>query len=208
DPSKNFPKAMMALAIMVMVSAILGTFAMALMFDPKVVNANLNEYISNGAYMAFDKLGEYYHVGGLFMYIYSWCNVIGQFSTLVISIDAPLRMLLGSKEAKEFIPKGLLKLNKPGAYIKGIWMVVVLSDVLIAIEAVVPKALAVIAQLVKLNSTTMPLRYLWVFAAYVALRKQQQEFNTTYQMTKHQGVAYTAGIWCFVVTAACSILGI
>ncbi len=208
DPSKNFHKAMMALAIMVMVSAILGTFAMALMFDPKVVNANLNEYISNGAYMAFDKLGEYYHVGGLFMYIYSWCNVIGQFSTLVISIDAPLRMLLGSKEAKEFIPKGLLKLNKHGAYINGIWMVVVLSGGLIAIQALVPNAQAVMAQLVKLNSTTMPLRYLWVFAAYVALRKQQQKFNTTYQMTKHQGLAYTAGIWCFVVTAACCILGI
>ena len=208
DPSKNFPKAMMALAIMVMVSAILGTFAMALMFDPKVVNANLNEYISNGAYMAFDKLGEYYHVGGLFMYIYSWCNVIGQFSTLVISIDAPLRMLLGSKEAKEFIPKGLLKLNKHGAYINGIWMVVVLSGGLIAIQALVPNAQAVMAQLVKLNSTTMPLRYLWVFAAYVALRKQQQKFNTTYQMTKHQGLAYIAGIWCFVVTAACCILGI
>ncbi|MCT7840456.1 MAG: amino acid permease, partial [Lactobacillus crispatus] len=166
------------------------------------------EYISNGAYMAFDKLGEYYHVGGLFMYIYSWCNVIGQFSTLVISIDAPLRMLLGSKEAKEYIPKGLLKLNKHGAYINGIWMVVVLSGGLIAIQALVPNAQAVMAQLVKLNSTTMPLRYLWVFAAYVALRKQQQKFNTTYQMTKHQGLAYTAGIWCFVVTAACCILGI
>ncbi|WP_240397420.1 APC family permease [Lactobacillus crispatus] len=208
DPSKNFPKAMMALAIMVMVSAILGTFAMALMFDPKVVNANLNEYISNGAYMAFDKLGEYYHVGGLFMYSYSWWTVIGQFSPLVFSIDAPLRMLLGSKEAKEFIPKGLLKLNKHGAYINGIWMVVVLSGGLIAIQALVPNAQAVMAQLVKLNSTTMPLRYLWVFAAYVALRKQQQKFNTTYQMTKHQGLAYTAGIWCFVVTAACCILGI
>lgn len=47
---------MIALAIMVMVSAILGTFAMALIFDPKVVNANLNEYISNGAYMAFQKI--------------------------------------------------------------------------------------------------------------------------------------------------------
>jgi amino acid transporter len=208
DPSKNFPKAMMALAIMVMVSAILGTFAMALMFDPKVVNANLNEYISNGAYMAFQKLGEYYHVGGLFMYIYSWCNVIGQFSTLVISIDAPLRMLLGSKEAKEFIPKSLLKLNKHGAYINGIWMVVILSGGLIAIQALVPNAQAVMAQLVKLNSTTMPLRYLWVFTAYIALRKHQEKFETTYQMTKHQGLAYTAGIWCFVVTAACCIFGI
>ncbi len=84
DPSQNFPKAMMALAIMVMISAILGTFAMALMFDPKVVNNNLNEYISNGAYMAFQRLGEYYLVGGSIYVIYSWCNVIGQFSTLVL----------------------------------------------------------------------------------------------------------------------------
>lgn len=208
DPSKNFPKAMMALAIMVMISAILGTFAMALMFDPKIVNANLNEYISNGAYMAFDRLGRYYHLGGFFMYIYAWCNVIGQFSTLVVSIDAPLRMLLGSKEAKDFIPRSLLKLNKHGAYINGIWMVVILSGGLIVIQALVPNAQAVMAQLVKLNSTTMPLRYLWVFAAYIALRKKQQQLTTTYQMTKHQGLAYVAGFWCFFVTAACCLLGI
>ena len=54
--------------------------------------------------MAFDRLGEYYHVGGLFMKIYAWCNVISQFSTLVLSIDAPLRMLLGSREAKLYVP--------------------------------------------------------------------------------------------------------
>ena len=135
---------MMALTLMVMISAILGTFAMALMFNPKIVNNNLNKYISNGAYMAFQRLGEHYHVGGLFMYIYSWCNVIGQFSTLVISIDAPLRMLLGSKETKNFIPKKLLKINKHDAYINGIWMVVILSGDLIIAQAVM-------VQLVKLN---------------------------------------------------------
>ncbi len=27
-------------------------------------------------------------------------------------------------------------------------------------------------------------------------------------MTKNQGLAYTPGIWCFIVTAACCILGI
>jgi amino acid transporter len=104
DPSRNFLKSMFALAAMVMVSAILGTFALALMFDPKVINTHFNEYVSNGTYMAFDRLGEYYHVGGLFMKIYAWCNVIGQFSTLVLSIDAPLRMLLGSREAKLYVP--------------------------------------------------------------------------------------------------------
>ncbi|GFZ27172.1 APC family permease [Lactobacillus corticis] len=208
NPSKNFPRSMIALAVMVVVSAILGTFAMAMMFSPKVINADLDNYISNGAYIAFAKLGQYYHVGNLFMYIYAWCNVIGQFSTLVISIDAPLRMLLGSKEAQEFIPSKLLKLNKHGAYINGIWLVVVLSGGLILIQSVVPGSTQVMSQLVKLNSTTMPLRYLWVFAAYIALRKHRDKFKAGYEMTKSQGLAFTAGIWCFLVTLACCLLGI
>ncbi len=156
---------MITLAIMIMVSAILGTFAMAMMFDPKVVNAHMNEYISNGPYIAFQRLDDYYHVNSLFVYIYAWCNVIGQFSTLVLSIDAPLRMLLGSKEAKDYIPKKLLKVNKHGAFINGIWMVVILSGALIVVQALLPDAQSVMAQLIKLNSTTMPLRYLWVFIA-------------------------------------------
>ena len=210
NPSKNFPKAMITLAIMVMVSAILGTFAMAMMFDPKVVNAHMNEYISNGPYIAFQRLGDYYHVNSLFVYIYAWCNVIGQFSTLVLSIDAPLRMLLGSKEAKDYIPKKLLKVNKHGAFINGIWMVVILSGALIVVQALLPDAQSVMAQLIKLNSTTMPLRYLWVFIAFIALRKQKDKFEdkNNYQMTHHQGLAYTAGWWCFIVTLACCILGI
>ncbi|KRM65171.1 amino acid permease [Ligilactobacillus agilis DSM 20509] len=108
-PSKDFPKGMIALAIMVMVCAILGTIAMGMMFNPKEIDANLDSYVSNGAYWAFQKLGNYYHLGNSLMVIYAWTNVIGQFSTLILSIDAPLRMLLGSKEAKEFIPTKLLK---------------------------------------------------------------------------------------------------
>lgn len=209
DPSRNFPKSMLGLAAMVMISAILGTIALALMFDPKVVNANLNEYISNGPYMAFRKLGDYYGVGGLFMYIYSWCNVIGQFSALVISIDAPLRILLGSKEAKDYIPKKLLKVNKHGAYINGIWMVVCLSGGLIVLQAVMPNAQAVMAQLIKLNSIVMPMRYLWVFLAYIALRRQASKFHNgqNYEMTKHQGLAYTLGVWGLIVTIACCLMG-
>nr|MDK8213688.1 amino acid permease [Enterococcus faecalis] len=106
-------------ATMVIISAILGTVAVAMMFSTKEINADLNNYISNGAYWAFQKLGEYYHLGNLFLYIYAWCNVIGQFAVLVLSIDAPLRMLLGSKQAKEFIPRKLLKKNRYGAYING-----------------------------------------------------------------------------------------
>ncbi len=210
NPSKGFPKGMITLAIMVMVCAILGTIAMGMMFDPEVINGskeNFESYVSNGAYLAFQQLGEYYHVGNLIMIIYAACNAVGQFSTLVLSIDAPLRMLLDNEEARAFIPTALLKQNKNGAYINGIWMVVVLSGSIILIQSLVPGAASVLTQLNKLNSVTMPLRYLWVFVAYIALRKSINKFNPEYKFTKYQGLAIIAGVWCFLVTAVCCILG-
>ena len=74
-----------------MVCAILGTFAMGMMFDPTVINASpesFNSYVSNGAYWSFQKLGQYYHMGDALLIIYALCNMIGQFSTLVLSIDS------------------------------------------------------------------------------------------------------------------------
>ena len=211
DPAKGFPKGMIALAIMVMVCAILGTIAMGMMFDPALINGStesFNSYVSNGSYWAFQKLGEYYHVGNLLMIIYAACNAIGQFSTLVVSIDAPLRMLLDNEDARQFIPTKLLKQNKFGAYINGIWMVVALSGAIILIQIIGGSGAAgVLAQLNKLNSVTMPLRYLWVFAAYIALRKARDKFHPEYRFTKNQPVALVMGFWCFFVTAACCIMG-
>ncbi|MDY5278066.1 amino acid permease [Sharpea azabuensis] len=212
DSEKGFPKGMISLAIMVMVCAILGTVAMGLMFDPKVINASpssFNAYNANGSYWAFQKLGQYYHMGDTLMIIYALCNVVGQFSTLVLSIDAPLRMLLENEHAKEFIPQSLFKKNKYGAYINGIWLVVVLSGSLILVQAFVPSADAVLMQLTKINSVAMTLRYLWVFAAYIALRSATNyaKFNPSYRAFKNQFVARFFGIWCFAVTAACDVLG-
>lgn len=211
NPSKGFPRGMISLAIMVVVCAMLGTVAMGMMFDPAVINGStesFNSYVSNGSYWAFQKLGEYYGVGNALMIIYAACNAIGQFSTLVLSIDAPLRMLLDNEDARQFIPSALLKKNKYGAYINGIWMVVILYGAIIVVQIFGGSGAAgVLTQLNKLNSVTMPLRYLWVFTAYIALRTFGKKFNPEYRFTKSQPLAIIAGVWCFVVTAACCILG-
>ena len=123
---------------MVMVCAILGSIAMGMMFDPAVINESTDSfksYVSNGAYWSFQKLGEYYHVGNLLLVIYAACNAIGQFSTLVLSIDAPLRILLDNEDARQFVPSGLLKKNEHGAYINGIKMVICLSGSIILIQS-------------------------------------------------------------------------
>ena len=72
NPSKGFPKGMIALAGMVVICAILGTLAMSRMFDPAVINSSedtFNAYVANGSYWAFQKLGQYYHVGDTFLII-------------------------------------------------------------------------------------------------------------------------------------------
>lgn len=213
DPAKGFPKGMIAVAVMVVVCAILGTVAMGMMYDPAVINEStesFNSYVSNGAYWAFQKVGEYYGVGDLFLVIYALCNTIGQFSTLVLSIDAPLRMLLGNEYAKDFVPSSMLKQNAHGAYINGIKLVVVLSGAIILVQSFVPGAAAVLAQLTKLNSVCMPMRYLWVFVAYLGLRraKNMEKYPAEYRFVKNQGVAKFFGGWCFFLTAACCLMGV
>ena len=210
NPSKGFPRAMITLAIMVVVSAILGNIALGMMFDPAVINESpesFSAYVANGSYWAFQRLGQYYHIGDSLVVIYALCNVIGQLSTLVLSIDAPLRMLLDNEDARDFIPSKLLVQNDKGAYVNGIKMVMVLSGGIILIQSFVPGAADVLKQLNKLNSVCMPMRYLWVFIAYIAMRKAMQKFPAEYRFVKNQGVALFFGFWCLAVTAACCILG-
>ena len=210
NPSKGFPKGMIALAIMVVVCAMLGTIAMGMMFDPTVINASeesFNSYAANGAYWAFQRLGEYYGIGDTLLVIYALCNMIGQFAVLIMSIDAPLRMLLDNEDTKQFIPKKLLKQNDVGAYTNGIIMVAVLSGSIILVQSFVPGAAAVLKQLTKLNSVCMPLRYLWVFAAYIALRKAGDKFHPEYRFVMNNAVALAFGVWCFQITAVSCLLG-
>lgn len=211
NPSKGFPKGMISLAIMVVVCAILGTFAMGMMFDPAVINEStesFNSYAANGSYWAFQKLGEYWHVGDFFLIIYAICNLISQFAILVLSIDAPLRMLLDNEDTRQFIPSKLQKKNKYGVYSNGILLVAILSGAIILIQSVVPGAAAVLQQLTKLNSVCMPLRYLWVFVAFIAVVRLAQKYKPEYVFIRNKPLAMTVGIWCFAFTAFACLTGI
>ena len=204
DPAKGFSKGMIALAIMVAVCAILGTISLGMMFDSNNVPKDL---MTNGAYYAFQKLGEYYHLGNFFVIIYAITNMIGQFAVLIISIDAPLRMLLDSAD-KNFIPEKMLVKNKFGAYINGHKLILVIVSILIIVPAFGIKDVdAVVKWLVKLNAVCMPLRYLWVFAAYIALKKAGEKFNAEYHFIKNKTLGIIFGAWCFAFTAFACIGG-
>ena len=204
NPSKDFPRGMISLVIMVCVTAILGTFALSLMFDTNNIPKDL---MTNGAYYAFEKLGAYYGVGNLFMILYALADFAGQISIMVISIDAPLRILLEST-TDEFIPKTLFKKNKYGSYVNGQILIGIIVSILIIIPIFGIKEVdELVRWLVKLNSVCMPLRYLWVFVAYMALKKHIDKFSAEYMFTKNKALGMVLGGWCFAFTLFACVLG-
>lgn len=204
NPAKGFPKGMMFLAIMVVITAVLGTIALGMMFPKNTSSADL---MTNGAYYAFQRLGEHYHVGNTFMYLYAITNFIGQASTLIMSIDAPLRILLESTDHK-YIPSAMFKQNKHGAYTNARILILVFVSVLIIVPALGLKDVdGLVKWLIKLNSVCMPLRYLWVFVAYIALKKAGNKFHSDYRFTKSKTLGIIMGCWCFGFTAFACISG-
>lgn len=82
-----------------------------------------------------------------------------------------------------------------------------LAGAIIVVQTFLPGAAAVLQQLTRLNSVCMPLRYIWVFVAYIALRKAYDRIPAEYRFVKNQKIAYFFGGWCFFVTLICCIMG-
>ena len=204
DKKKGFSKGMLALAAMVAVTAILGTVSLGMMFDTNNIPKDL---MTNGSYYAFAKLGEYYNLGNFFVIVYAITNMITQFAVLIISVDAPLRMLLDDGN-KEFIPEKLYVKNKNGAYTNGHKLIIAIVAPLIIIPAFgIGSVDELVRWLVKLNAVCMPLRYLWVFAAYIALKLSKKHFERSYYFVKNKTLGVIFGVWCFAFTAFACIGG-
>ncbi|WP_018659167.1 amino acid permease [Allofustis seminis] len=204
NPSKDFPIGMIALVVMVATTAVLGTIALARFYDTNNVPADL---MTNGDYYAFASLGNYYGVGKLFMIIYAISEFLGQVSVMVLSIDAPLRILIESTDGK-YIPSALRKQNKYGAYTNGHKLIAVIISILIILPAFgISNMDELVRWLVRLNSVVMPLRYLWVFFAYFMLKRSAKDAQAEYRFTKKKWAGYLAAGWCFAFTLFACVMG-
>jgi len=152
-------------------------------------------------------LGQYYGVGNFFLVLYAIASALGQLSALVFSIDAPLKVLLAEGDSK-YIPAILTKTNKYDAPINGYKLTAVLVGIMIIIPALgIGDMNSLYNWLLDLNSIVMPLRYLWVFVAYIALRRLVGKFNSEYKFVQNSTLAISIGLWCFLFTAFACIMG-
>lgn len=140
NAKRDFPLGMVFLLVMVMICALLGTFAMGMMFDvtnipADQVEAYYKDFITNGQYYAFQELGGYYNCGNTFVVIYAITRFATEFAVLIISLDAPLRIMLGNADKKS-IPAVLFKQNKNGSYTNGVLLEMIIVSILILIPCI------------------------------------------------------------------------
>ncbi|GKQ43391.1 transporter [Companilactobacillus sp. RD055328] len=204
NPSREFPLGMIMLAIMVAISAIMGSFAMGILFDANNIPTDL---MANGAYEAFQMLGNYFHIGNLLVWLFAISNVLTSAAALAISIDAPLRIFLNDAD-DNYIPKALSFKNSRDVAVNGYKLTALLVSIIIIVPALgIGGMNDLYTWLMNLNSIVMPMRYLWVFAAYMLLQKQIKNFKSDYVFVKNPKVGFMFGLWCFLFTAFACILG-
>ena len=205
NPAKGFPKGMIAMVVMIGSCAILGSFAMAMIFDSNHIP---NDLMRNGAYQALAVLGKHWGIGNILVTIYAITQCINQSATLAICIDAPLQIFLGSAD-KDFIPNWLRKRTKSGMLLNGY----ILTDVLVGIIIVLPlfglkEIDTLVVWMTNLNAIVSPMCFLWVFLAFMLLYRHWDRFkNAEYKFIKNPKIGFWVGAWGFAFTAFACILG-
>lgn len=90
-------------------------------------------------------------------------------------------------------------MNKKDVPVNGYILTGVLVSILIIIPALgIGNMNELFNWLLNLNSVVMPMRYLWVFLAYMLLNKHLKEFKSDYKFLKTQSLA----VWS-VLGASC-----
>ncbi|MFT8873105.1 MAG: amino acid permease [Sporolactobacillus sp.] len=196
-PSREFPRAMIMLAVMVAVTALLGSFSLSIFFNSNHIPYDLK---MNGEYYAFQMIGNRFHVGNLLLYAYSVANVLAQLSVLVVLIDANIRILVADTD-KHFIPRRLLKFNERGTPMNGY----ALTAVLVTFINIIPVfGIAdmnnVYNWLLNLNAIIQPLTCIWIFYAFIQIRRKGSGYASDYVFMKNGLAARLVGAWLIVAT--------
>lgn len=203
-PKNDFPKAMVALALMTIFLTVFGSFALGIYFNSYHIP---NDLKMNGAYYVFDMVGHQYGWGKALLYIWAWTSVFYNAALLAVLLDAMTRMLI-SDTGDKYMPHFLQKKDKNGLPINGYILTVTLSAFIMLLGIFLPDMNDIFNWLLNLNGIISPGVTCWIFFSFMQIRKNSQKFPSDYVFLKNDKIGYLAGLFLFIVTAVATVLGI
>ncbi len=202
-PKSDFPKAMIALAIMTAFLTILGSFALGIYFDAYHIP---NDLKMNGAYYVFDMVGKQFGMGKFLLYLWAWTSLLFNCALVAVLLDAMTRMLI-SDTGDKYMPKFLRKKDKNGLPINGYILTVALSSFIMILGIFLPDMNDIFNWLLNLNSIVSPGVTCWIFYSFMRVRKNSKKYPSKYVYIKNDKLAWLVGLALLLVTAVATILG-
>lgn len=202
-PKSDFPKAMIALAIMTAFLTILGSFALGIYFDAYHIP---NDLKMNGAYYVFDMVGKQFGMGKFLLYLWAWTSLLFNCALVAVLLDAMTRMLI-SDTGDKYMPKFLHKKDKNGLPINGYILTVALSSFIMILGIFLPDMNDIFNWLLNLNSIVSPGVTCWIFYSFMRVRKNSKKYPSKYVYIKNDKLAWLVGLALLLVTAVATILG-
>lgn len=209
-PSKDFPKGILAAVIFVIFVNLLGVIACSIMFGQAGEEIG-TDFLTNGQYLAFQKLGQYFGLGNSLLIIFSIVKFISEIAVTLIIIDSPIRMLIGEAD-KKFLPAKTLKQNKYGTY--PAWLII--EGVLVTLLLLLPisgisNVDSIIQWTLEVNSICSPIINLCLFLGYIFFKARHKQIavkKDAFVFVRGRRTGIIIGAWCFIITFVAIILQI
>ncbi|KRN28195.1 amino acid transporter [Lactobacillus selangorensis] len=201
-PRKDFPRAMLMVAIMTAFLTVFGSFSLGVFFNAHHLP---NDLKMNGSYYAFLALGKQFGWGKFLMYVFAVVQAIYMCAQLAVLMDAGTRVFLGDI-SKKYMPKQLSKLNKDGLPINGYWMTTIICAAIMLAAGFLPEINDIFNWLLNLNGIVSPFATCFIFWAFMLVRLHSDRYPTpAYTYVKSDKGGFLVGLWMFAITfiAAC-----
>jgi amino acid transporter len=194
DPHKSFPKALSISVLIILLTMLLGSLAIALVLPESQIN------LVNGVIQAFSNLFASYHLQWLIP-IMAIALVVGNLGGMVTWVISPAKGLLQASQAG-FLPKALAKENSNGVAVNLLLVQAVLVSIFCAAFLLMPSVNGSYWLLSDLSTQLYMLMYIMMFVAAIALKHKFKPTATGFNIP---GKKLGAWLICLLGLTGCII---
>lgn len=180
------------------------TLGLAVLFDAKHIP---HDFKMNGAFYAFQLLGEEAGMGKSLMYMYAIVCLLNFMADLAALIDAASRVF-ASDTSEKYMPSWLRKKNKDGLPVNSYVLTCSITLFLLLLSGTLPEINDIFNWLLNLNGIVSPYKTSVVFLAFLAFRYRHKTFaKDDFVFIRNNKGALAVGWWCFIFTFICATMG-
>ena len=206
NPQKNYPKAIITAAAIIGVLYVIGSTALTMLLPTSKIQS------STGVLDALTRACDLLGVPMVFVQVVAFGIALSVLGALVLYIAQPTKMLFGFVEPGVFSER-ITKVNEHGIPTKAVIFQAILVSTLLIGVSYLPGVEVIYNTLVTMTALTTLFPYVFLFLAYGKIKREKEDLDGLYVMTKNKKLAavvtYSVFALCVfaIICAALPIMG-